>query len=58
MHEEQEAFTKEMGQAKNQEERFEVLEKYLEKSRKNKEKDPSGSEAMEKLFMDELIILT
>ena len=53
-HHEQENFVKDMRKAKNNSERFDVLEKYYEKSLEYKQKDPKAAEDMEQMVMDEL----
>ena len=57
-HHEQENLVKDMRKAKNNSERFDVLEKYYEKSLEYKQKDPKAAEDMEQMVSDELAKLT
>ena len=57
-HEEQENFVQDIREAKTNEEKFDVIEKYYRKSEEYRAKDPEGAEVMEKQLMHELAKLT
>ena len=57
-HEEQENLARDLHNAQTNSEKFDVLQKYYNKSQEFREKDPDGAEYLEQAVIDELVKLT